>query len=114
MTFFWQTSNLLTLKVEASGRILSTHGMLHTSKGPAPPGARQPETPARSENPLPAGRAVPRRRQVLSSGRLGTRFLRGRMWLMANEPELANYKIILYAQQDGGWVAEIPALSGCY
>ena len=33
---------------------------------------------------------------------------------MANEPELANYKIILYAQQDGGWVAEIPAISGCY
>ena len=24
------------------------------------------------------------------------------------------YKIVLYRQQDGSWVAEIPALSGCY
>ncbi len=27
---------------------------------------------------------------------------------------LADYKIVLYRQQDGGWVAEIPALPGCY
>ena len=25
-----------------------------------------------------------------------------------------NYKTILYRQQDGSWVAEIPAISGCY
>jgi predicted RNase H-like HicB family nuclease len=25
-----------------------------------------------------------------------------------------DYKIVLYRQQDGSWVAEIPALSGCY
>ncbi len=33
---------------------------------------------------------------------------------MASEPGIANYKIILYAQEDGGWVAEIPAIGGCY
>ena len=25
-----------------------------------------------------------------------------------------NYKIVLYRQEDGTWVAEIPAISGCY
>ena len=25
-----------------------------------------------------------------------------------------DYKIVLYRQEDGGWVAEIPAISGCY
>jgi predicted RNase H-like HicB family nuclease len=25
-----------------------------------------------------------------------------------------NYKTVLYRQEDGSWVAEIPALSGCY
>jgi predicted RNase H-like HicB family nuclease len=25
-----------------------------------------------------------------------------------------NYKIVLYKQEDGSWVAEIPAISGCY
>ena len=25
-----------------------------------------------------------------------------------------DYKIILYRQEDGSWVAEIPAISGCY
>ena len=34
--------------------------------------------------------------------------------LMAGEVGLAAYKIILYAQEDGGWVAEIPAIGGCY
>jgi predicted RNase H-like HicB family nuclease len=24
------------------------------------------------------------------------------------------YKIVLYRQDDGGWVAEIPAIAGCY
>lgn len=25
-----------------------------------------------------------------------------------------DYKIVLYRQEDGVWVAEIPAISGCY
>jgi predicted RNase H-like HicB family nuclease len=25
-----------------------------------------------------------------------------------------DYKIVLYRQEDGSWVAEIPAISGCY
>lgn len=25
-----------------------------------------------------------------------------------------DYKIVIYRQEDGSWVAEIPALSGCY
>ena len=25
-----------------------------------------------------------------------------------------NYKIVLYKQEDGSWVAEIPAIAGCY
>jgi len=33
---------------------------------------------------------------------------------MASEAGLANYKIILYAQEDGSWVAEVPAIGGCY
>jgi antitoxin HicB len=33
---------------------------------------------------------------------------------MPSQASLANYKIILYAQEDGGWVAEIPAIGGCY
>lgn len=28
--------------------------------------------------------------------------------------EFRDYKIVLYSQQDGAWVAEIPAISGCY
>ena len=27
---------------------------------------------------------------------------------------LEDYKTILYRQEDGSWVAEIPAISGCY
>jgi len=27
---------------------------------------------------------------------------------------LENYKIVLYRQEDGSWVAEVPAISGCY
>jgi len=27
---------------------------------------------------------------------------------------LSDYKIVLYRQQEGGWVAEIPAIPGCY
>ena len=28
--------------------------------------------------------------------------------------KLENYKTVLYRQEDGAWVAEIPAISGCY
>ncbi len=28
--------------------------------------------------------------------------------------ELSSYKKVVYRQEDGGWVAEIPAISGCY
>ena len=25
-----------------------------------------------------------------------------------------DYKVVLYRQQDGSWVAEVPAIAGCY
>jgi predicted RNase H-like HicB family nuclease len=28
--------------------------------------------------------------------------------------KLEDYKAVLYRQQDGSWVAEIPAIAGCY
>ncbi len=28
--------------------------------------------------------------------------------------QLEDYKTVLYRQEDGSWVAEIPAISGCY
>ncbi len=28
--------------------------------------------------------------------------------------KLENYKTVLYRQEDGSWVAEIPAIAGCY
>ena len=33
---------------------------------------------------------------------------------MSHEITIENYKIVLYRQEDGSWVAEIPAISGCY
>jgi predicted RNase H-like HicB family nuclease len=27
---------------------------------------------------------------------------------------IGNYKTVMYCQDDGSWVAEIPAVSGCY
>ncbi len=33
---------------------------------------------------------------------------------MTDDRGLTNYKIILYSQEAGGWVAEIPAIAGCY
>lgn len=27
---------------------------------------------------------------------------------------LSDYKTVLYRQEDGSWVAEVPAISGCY
>ena len=34
--------------------------------------------------------------------------------LDVNRPGLDAYKIVLYRQDDGSWVAEVPAVSGCY
>jgi len=34
--------------------------------------------------------------------------------LFAPQMTLGDYKIVLYRQEDGSWVAEIPALPGCY
>lgn len=31
-----------------------------------------------------------------------------------SRPSLDAYKIVLYRQDDGVWVAEVPAISGCY
>jgi len=31
-----------------------------------------------------------------------------------NQRALDAYKIVLYRQDDGSWVAEVPAISGCY
>jgi predicted RNase H-like HicB family nuclease len=28
--------------------------------------------------------------------------------------KVEDYKVVLYQQQDGSWVAEIPAIAGCY
>jgi predicted RNase H-like HicB family nuclease len=28
--------------------------------------------------------------------------------------QLEDYKVVLYRQEDGSWVAEIPAIAGCY
>ena len=28
--------------------------------------------------------------------------------------KLDDYKIVIYRQEDGSWVAEVPAISGCY
>jgi predicted RNase H-like HicB family nuclease len=28
--------------------------------------------------------------------------------------QFEDYKVVLYRQEDGSWVAEIPAISGCY
>ena len=39
-----------------------------------------------------------------------------RAWyaLDVSHPGLGAYKIVLYRQEDGSWVAEIPAIAGCY
>lgn len=33
---------------------------------------------------------------------------------MSQARSLDRYKIILYRQDDGSWVAEVPAIAGCY
>jgi predicted RNase H-like HicB family nuclease len=40
----------------------------------------------------------------------------GKTWysLDMSRPTLDAYKIVLYRQVDGSWVAEVPAISGCY
>ncbi len=37
----------------------------------------------------------------------------GKLADMAEKRTLNDYKIVLYRQVDGSWVAEIPALPGC-
>ncbi len=34
--------------------------------------------------------------------------------LCLRQMTLDNYKTVLYRQEDGSWVAEVPAVSGCY
>ena len=34
--------------------------------------------------------------------------------LCLSEMTLGDYKTVLYRQEDGSWVAEVPAISGCY
>ena len=34
--------------------------------------------------------------------------------LNVSRPSLDAYKIVLYRQDDGSWVADVPAISGCY
>lgn len=33
---------------------------------------------------------------------------------MSERMRIEDYKTVLYRQEDGSWVAEIPAISGCY
>ncbi len=33
---------------------------------------------------------------------------------MLSQMTLNDYKTVLYRQEDGSWVAEVPAISGCY
>jgi len=35
-------------------------------------------------------------------------------YTLENAMKLEDYKTILYRQEDGSWVAEIPAIPGCY
>ena len=35
-------------------------------------------------------------------------------YTVAKAMQFDDYKVVLYRQQDGSWVAEIPAISGCY
>lgn len=35
-------------------------------------------------------------------------------YTLGNSMKLEDYKTILYRQEDGSWVAEIPAIPGCY
>ena len=33
---------------------------------------------------------------------------------MLDQMSLDDYKTVLYRQEDGSWIAEVPAISGCY
>ena len=33
---------------------------------------------------------------------------------MLDQMSLDDYKTVLYRQEDGAWIAEVPAISGCY
>ena len=41
-------------------------------------------------------------------------FCRHSISAIVNRMTLDDYKTVLYRQEDGSWVAEIPAISGCY
>lgn len=58
----------------------------------------------------PLDAAVPR----LAEGARGPRSAVPWYSLHVTRPGLDAYKIVLYRQDDGSWVAEVPALSGCY
>ncbi len=90
--------------------------------------ARRARGRERSRIKLGAGTAVP----CPYNGRknppatVGGRYIRQRLtfpWLSSSEGlaytfaeamKLEDYKTILYRQADGSWVAEIPAIAGCY
>jgi len=40
--------------------------------------------------------------------------LRTPAYTVANSMKLENYKTIIYRQEEGSWVAEIPSIPGCY
>src|SRR6266852_9180947 len=41
-------------------------------------------------------------------------WIHGLAYILRIIMKLENYKTILYRQEDGSWVAEIPAIPGCY
>ena len=59
--------------------------------------------------PAQASRGDASRRKRSRSGGAGPWYS-----LDVNRPGLDAYKIVLYRQDDGSWVAEVPAISGCY
>ena len=66
-----------------------------------------PRAPFRDLQVPPSGRAIPR---PVGSARDAA------PWYPpdVNQPGLDAYKIVLYRQDDAAWVAEVPAISGCY
>lgn len=53
-------------------------------------------------------------REVHSSLLVTTKSCYTESIVAGNQVKLEDYKIVLYRQEDGSWVAEIPAISGCY
>ena len=66
-----------------------------------------------------ARRRDPRRRSIFQLGSCGIDGRSRAAVVGASEPynrvmSFDDYKVVLYRQDDGSWVAEIPALGGCY